>query len=244
MGEYNKFVCDNSGWTYISEDDIFMIGKNHEVNVAPLLFSTSNIMQYQPVTGDYGEFYCYNCGKIVKEFTINKIWEMDGFEEDEIFKYIENYDDSLKIINFDDKLQKCLTCGKNLNLKEDRIKYFVLKEDGEFEILNKIYLMPVKWHLERENIKYKFLGKYHGYFCRDCRKQINKFIIIENPYNLTENKIKDILNNHTFEISVYLEKFLNSCPECGNELIYLNESSKCPKCGEGKLRLEDSILMD
>lgn len=245
MGDYIEFVCDKCGWRYVNEDDIFMIGKSHDVSVAPLLFSTSDMMEHQPVTGRYGEYYCYSCGKIVKKFVINKIWEnMDGFEEAEIIKYIEGYDDSLKIIEFDDELQKCLKCGKYLNLRPDRKKFFVLKEDGDFEILDEYYLLPAYHFLEMKNIKYKFFGKYCGYFCINCRKQINKFIIIENPANLNENEIKEILNDHTFDLTIYLEKTDNLCPECGDEVVYLDESSKCPKCGEGKLKIENLLIMD
>lgn len=229
---------------YIRENDIFMINKKHEVDVVPLLFSTSDMMQYQPVTGDYSELYCYSCGKIVKKFSIDKIWEnMYSFEDEEIISYIENYDDSLKIINFDDKFQRCINCGKSLNLGSDRKNFFVLKENGDFEILNESFL-SVHQVLEKNNIKYKFLGKYHGYFCIDCRKQINKFIIIENPANLNENEIKKILNDHTSDLTIYLENIHNSCPECGDELVYLNESSRCPKCGKGKLESKYCLLMD
>ena len=83
-----------------------------------------------------------------------------------------------------------------------------------------------------------------GYFCRGCRKLINKFIIIRNPENLNGNEIKDILNNHISDLTIYLENYVKSCPECGGELEYLTESSKCPKCGKGKLNLECSILTD
>ena len=55
MGKYEEFICDSCGWQYIRENDIFMINKKHEVDVVPLLFSTSDMMQYQPVTGDYSE---------------------------------------------------------------------------------------------------------------------------------------------------------------------------------------------
>ena len=79
---------------------------------------------------------------------------------------------------------------------------------------------------------------------KELRKQINKFIIIENPANLNENEIREILNDHTFDLTIYLEKTHDLCPECGDGLMYLGESSKCPKCGKGKLNLENSILMD
>ena len=132
MGEYREYVCDNCGWTYISNNDVFMINENHDVIIVPLLISTSKIMQYRPVTGYYGEYYCYNCGKVVKEFYVNEVWKnIPGFDDNEIIGYIENYDDSLKIIEFSDKIQKCLTCGKHLDLNEKRIKYFVLKENNE-----------------------------------------------------------------------------------------------------------------
>lgn len=245
MGEYREYVCDNCGWRYINKDDVFMINENHEVTVAPLLISTSEIMQYMPVTGYYGEYYCYNCGKVVKEFYANEVWKNTaGFDDDEIIKYIENYDDSLKLIESSDKIQKCITCGKHLDLNEKRIKYFVLTENNELEIIDESSLSVLDAVIMRDNIKYKFLGKYYDYFCRDCRKQINKLIIIRNPDNLNENEIKDILNNHISDLTIHLENTTKSCPECGDELGCLTESSKCPKCGKGKLKLECCILTD
>jgi len=88
------------------------------------------------------------------------------------------------------------------------------------------------------------LGKYYGYFCRDCRKQINKFIIIRNPVNYSNNEIKDILNTHTFDLTIYLGEYHKLCPECGDKLFFLKDSSKCPKCGKGKLKLVNSLFMD
>ena len=242
MGEYREYVCDNCGWRYINKDDVFMINKNHEVTVAPLLISTSEIMQYMPVTGYYGEYY--NCGKVVKEFYANEVWKNTAGFDDEIIKYIENYDDSLKLIESSDKIQKCITCGKHLDLNEKRIKYFVLTENNELEIIDESSLSVLDAVIMRDNIKYKFLGKYYDYFCRDCRKQINKLIIIRNPDNLNENEIKDILNNHISDLTIHLENTTKSCPECGDELGCLTESSKCPKCGKGKLKLECCILTD
>ena len=161
MGEYREYVCDNCGWRYINKDDVFMINKNHEVTVAPLLISTSEIMQYMPVTGYYCEYYCYNCGKVVKEFYANEVWKNTaGFDDDEIIKYIENYDDSLKLIESSDKIQKCITCGKHLDLNEKRIKYFVLTENNELEIIDESSLSVLDAVIMRDNIKYKFLGKY------------------------------------------------------------------------------------
>lgn len=190
-------------------------------------------------------YYCYNCGKIVKNFYINKLWKnIPGFDYDEIIRYIENYDDSLKIIEFNDKIQKCFTCDKHLDLNEKRIKYFVLKENNELEIIDESSLSVLDALIIKDNIKYKILGKYYGYFCSNCRKQINKFIIIRNPENLNESKIKDILNNHISDFTIHLENMIKSCPECGDELGYLTKSSKCPKCDKGKLKLECSILTD
>ena len=71
----------------------------------------------------------------------------------------------------------------------------------------------------------------------------NKIRFDENA-NLNENEIREILNDHTFDLTIYLEKTHDLCPECGDELMYLGDSSKCPKCGKGKLNLENSILMD
>ena len=94
--------------------------------MVPLLISTSELMRYRPVTGFYGEYYCYNCGKIVKEFIVNEVWKnMYGFDDENIIRDIENYDDSLKIIEFSAKFQRCLKCGKNLDLKQKRIKYLI-----------------------------------------------------------------------------------------------------------------------
>lgn len=103
MGERLEYKCDNCGWEYIHENDLFMIDKNHEIFLTPILMSTYMVMQDKPVNGNYSEFYCYKCGKFVRKFIIKEIWDnIEGFEKEDIINDIEKYDDSIKIIEFDE----------------------------------------------------------------------------------------------------------------------------------------------
>ncbi len=242
MGAIREYVCDNCGWEYIKENDIFMINKKHEVSVSPILFSTSEIIQYQAVTGSYDEFYCYNCGEIVKNFIINEIMEdMYGFDEEEIFKYIKDYDDSLKIIELGDEFQKCPQCADLIYLKPNSRNFFGLTENYDFENLAEF----IVFH-DIENIKaeYKLLGKLLTYSCIKCNKEINKFIILHNLANFNSNEIKEILNDFPVDLTMYLDETNRLCPVCENKLSSLADSSKCPKCGQGKLKLENFLLID
>ena len=110
---------------YIYENDLFMIDKNHETFLTPILMSTGMMMRDKPVNGTYAEFYCYKCGKFVRKFIIKEIWDdIEGFKKEDIIKDIENYDDSIKIIEFDesdsgiflvrDEKEICPECGKKV----------------------------------------------------------------------------------------------------------------------------------
>ena len=130
MGKRTEFECDNCGWEYIYENDLFAIGKNHEICLTPILFMTCGGMPDKPVNGDYAEYYCYNCNNFVKKFVITDIWDdIDGFEKEDIIKDIENYDDSIKIIKFNktnperfSENEVCPECGKKIKRLTDNSK--------------------------------------------------------------------------------------------------------------------------
>ena len=57
-------------------------------------------------------------------------------------------------------------------------------------------------------------------------------------------QIKEILNDFPVDLTMYLDETNRLCPVCENKLSSLSDSSKCPKCGQGKLKLENFLLID
>ena len=98
--------------------------------------------------------------------------------------------------------------------------------------------------LLNSEITLDFGWKYFGYFCRDCSKQINKFVIFENNADLDESLMKEILEDHTNDLTVFINDTYALCPHCGGELSVLGESSKCPNCKEGELILDNQTFID
>lgn len=234
MGEYIEYKCDECGYEYVHDLEIFWIDSDFKVNVAPMTFSTSTLSSKALVSGHYTEYYCYNCEKFSEEFVIYD--NRANVDYETIFRLIEEYDDKLKIIKFDDKFQKCLKCGKNLN--PSQVKFFSFDNDENFGIDD-----YMGYDFEGEN-SYQFWGVYYGYYCNDCRKQINKFVIRQNNAGLTDEEIRNVLNDHTNDLTIFISYFDKTCPDCGGNVKKISQFSICPKCGEGILMVERSRMID
>jgi len=225
MGQFIKYKCDVCGHEHVHDLEVFWIDKNLEINVSMLLFLTSEQMSKSLVSGYYQEYYCYDCDSIVKEFLITE--NPSNMDTEEIFNLIEDYDHTFKIIKFDDKFQKCLTCSRSIDVKSE--KAFAVDKQGDF-VIEEPYI-----HDFKDNDKYDFWGYYYGYYCDDCRKQINKFVVMQNLSNVDEDTIRHILKQHTNDLTVLLFDYRGKCQHCGGELYSLKDSSLCPKCKEGHL---------
>jgi len=118
MGERTEFECDNCGWEYVCENDIFMIDKNHEINLSPILMMTFKEIEDNPVNGEYWEYYCYHCNSFVEKFIITE--NNNDFKKEKITKDIESFNDSIKIIKFEKTendfldTEVCPECGNNI----------------------------------------------------------------------------------------------------------------------------------
>ena len=183
--------------------------------------------------GGIYKYYCYNCGEVIYNFHITS--KEESIRNEEIIFLLEKLDKNVKIIDFDAKFQNCIECGKSLDLKMK--KSFALDSEGNFCIEDP----------KLNDFSDKLLdlsGKYYGYYCKDCSKQINKFVIFENNADLDESLIKEILEDHTNELTVFLDDTYALCPHCGGELNVLGESSKCPSCKKGELKLDNRTFID
>lgn len=233
MARKIDYVCDNCGTTYSSIDQIFWIDEILTFHVEPLLMMTSNESSNAPVKGYFTNYFCYHCNKFIDKFIIYE--KSHEIEDERIIQIIEGDSDSNKIIQFDDSFQKCLECGDELKSRADYS--FVFNEGDEFNIGETILDFS-----NSENIK--FSGEYHGYFCDDCKKQINKFIITENSTDLSDNEIKSILSEHTNDLTIFIRRDFDLCPECGEKVHYLHNGSTCPNCREGRFIAESETMMD
>ena len=227
------YGCGNCGYELISIDKIFWIDDQLAIHVKPLVMSTSAESSEAPVKGYFAKYYCYNCREFINKFVIFK--NSSEISDENIIKLIEQYDDSAKIIQFDDVFQKCLECGSDLASKADYS--FVLDENDKFHIGESV----IDSYDGDDN---KFTGEYHGFFCSHCKKQINKFVITQNNADLTDSQIKAILEEHTKELTIFLRRDYDICPNCGEEVYYLHENSACPNCMDEGLIIKDMTFYD
>lgn len=233
MGVHTEYSCSKCGFKLEDFSNIFWIDTNKQVYVDILTVRASNEASKGLVLGGIYKYYCYDCDEIIYNFHITA--KSDFIERDEIIELIENLDENVKIIDFDSKFQNCIECGKNLDLKLE--KSFALDDEGEFFIEDSNHNAFSEKNLDLR-------GKYYGYFCRECSKQINKFVIFENNAELEESLIKEILEDHTNDLTVFIDDTYAFCPHCGSELSVLGESSKCPSCREGELVLDNQSFID
>lgn len=234
MGQFIKYKCDICGSEYIHDLEVFWIDENFEINVAMLLRSTSAEMYKALVSGFYQEYYCYGCDSIVKEFLVTE--NSSKMSDEEIINLIEDYDHTFKIIKFDNKFQNCIYCSKSLEYKSQ--KAFAYDKQGDF-IIEESFI-----HDFEDNEDYEFWGYYYGYYCDDCKNQINKFVVMQNLADIDEDSIRYILKQHTNNLTVLLFDKIDDCQHCGGKLQSLKHSSLCPRCREGHLMVIENLDVD
>ncbi|MDO5859327.1 hypothetical protein [Methanobrevibacter sp.] len=233
MARQVEYLCNTCGYTYTSIDKIFWIDDKGEVIIKPLVMSTSAESANASVKGFFAKYFCYECQKFVDKFIIYK--KSSEMEDGEIIQLLEQSSENSKIIQFDDAFQKCLNCGGELPSKADYS--FALDIDGEFHIGEDDYDFS-------NGEAFKFAGVYHGYFCSKCKKQINKFVITENKADLSDSEIKEILNEHTNDLTIFIRRDFDICPDCGEEVYYLNQNSTCPSCRRDSLTIVSHMMVD
>ncbi|MEE1128754.1 MAG: hypothetical protein UHW99_02100 [Methanobrevibacter sp.] len=233
MARQVEYLCNTCGYTYTSIDQIFWIDEVGQVTVKPLVMSTSAESSNAPVKGFFANYYCYECQKFINKFIIYK--KSSELDDGEIIQLIENYNDNPKIIQFDDEFQRCLDCGSELPSKADYS--FALDVSDEFHIGEDDYDFS-------NGDDFKFAGVYHGYFCSNCKKQINKFVITENKADFSDSDIKSVLTEHTNDLTIFIRRDFDICPDCGEEVYYLNQNSTCPKCRRDSLTIVGHMMVD
>lgn len=233
MARQVEYLCNTCGYTYTSIDQIFWIDEVGQVTVKPLVMSTSAESSNAPVKGFFANYYCYECQKFINKFIIYK--KSSELDDGEIIQLIENHNDNPKIIQFDDEFQRCLDCGSELPSKADYS--FALDVSDEFHIGEEDYDFS-------NGDDFKFAGVYHGYFCSNCKKQINKFVITENKADFSDSDIKSVLTEHTNDLTIFIRRDFDICPDCGEEVYYLNQNSTCPKCRRDSLTIVGHMMVD
>ena len=232
MGIHTEYSCTECGFKLEDSSNIFWIDTEGNVHVDILTVKSSNEASKSLVSGGIYKYYCYNCGEVIYNFHINDM--SDSIKKDDVIQIIENFDDNVKIIDFDNKFQNCIECGEELPLRS--LKSFALDSEGEFSITDS--------NIDFSEKQLDFYGKYYGYYCKDCSKQINKFVIFENNADLDDSLIKEILKDHTNDLTVFINDTYSICPHCFEKLQVLGESSECPNCGNGVLELVDQTFID
>lgn len=227
------YLCNTCGYTYTSIDEIFWVDDSWHVIVKPLVKSTSAESSNAAIKGFFARYYCYECQKFINKFIIYK--KSSDIDDGKIIQLIEQYDDNPKIIQFDDEFQRCLECGSELPSKADYS--FALDVDDEFHIGEDDYDFS-------KGEKFKFAGVYHGYFCSNCKKQINKFVITENKAEFSDSQIREILEKHTNDLTIFIRRDFDICPDCGEEVYYLDQNSTCPNCRRDSLTIVDHMMVD
>lgn len=229
MGIHTEYSCEECGFKYDDSSDIFWIDKTGNVHVGMLNISSSDEASKALASGGIYKYHCYNCNRTIYNFHVTE--KSAEIPREYIIQLIERMDDNPKIIDFDNKFQNCISCGNELELKLERT--FVLDSEGEFHVGDDI-----------DDMACDFSGKYYGYYCNDCSKQINKFVIYENNADLEDSLIKEILQDHTNDLTVFINGSYEYCPQCGDGLHVLAEDSLCPECRIGVLKIEKQTFSD
>ncbi len=230
MGIQTLYSCDSCGFEFQDSSGIFWVDIEGFLHVDALNELSSHEASLALVSGGVYQYYCYNCGNVILKFDIRK--KDTSVSREAVIQLLEDFNNAYKIIEFDYKFQNCIECGRELSLKLEKV--FAVDKNGEFLIDDSIFDYDV---LDEDN--FKFWGKYYGYYCEDCSKQINKFVIVENNDDLSDDGIKSIINNHTNDLTVFINNPGELCPNCGGNIQILKESSPCPNCGEGSLNIKD-----
>ena len=234
MGQFIKYKCDVCGFEYIHDLEVFWIDENFELNVSISAPSISSEMSKSLANGFYREHFCYECGKFVREFLVSE--NPSNMSHESIISLIEEHDSSPKIIKFSHDFQNCLSCSTSLKTRS--VKAFSFDRQNNFEIKDS------ELHDYVNNENYDFWGIYYGYYCNDCKKQINKFVVMQNLGRLDEETIRNVLKKHTNDLTVLIFDYKDNCPNCGGMLETLSQFSKCPKCREGSLNVIESLHFD
>ena len=232
MGIHTEYSCEQCNFKYEDSSDIFWIDKAGTVHVGILDVSSSDEASKALASGGIYKYYCYSCSKPVYNFHVTE--KSVEIPREYIISVIEKMDDNLKIIDFDSKFQNCIGCGRELELKLERT--FVLDSDGEFHVGD-----SMEDFADKPN---DFSGKYYGYYCKNCSKQINKFVIYENSAELEDSLIREILEDHTNDLTVFINGSYEYCPDCGDGLHVLSQDSLCPKCRIGVLKIVNQTFSD
>ena len=86
MARRVEYLCNTCGYTYTSIDEIFWIDETGQVNIKPLVKSTSAESSIAPVKGFFAKYYCYECQKFVNKFIIYKKYSIN--KKGEIYEYL------------------------------------------------------------------------------------------------------------------------------------------------------------
>jgi hypothetical protein len=233
MGIHTEYSCNECDFKLVDSSDIFWIDGEKKIHADMQTVDSTKKASDALASGGIYKYYCYSCDNYIYNFHINR--KSRSISKEEIIQLVESLDDNIKIIDFDNRFQTCINCRQDLPLKME--KSFAIDNSGEFYIEDSLYN---EFHAKQ----FDFSGKYYGYYCSDCKKQINKFVILENNAGLKDSLIKEILEDHTNDLTVYINDTFLVCPNCEDELQMLTESSTCPKCRVGLLTIENQTLFD
>lgn len=233
MGIHTEYSCSECDYRLAESSDIFWIAEDGSIHADIQSVRSSNEASGALASGGIYKYFCYDCASFIYNFHITR--KSDLIAKEEIIRLVEDMDDNVKIIDFDGRFQSCIDCGRGVPLKLE--KTFAIDDTGEF-------LIADSFTDEVESMEFDFAGKYYGYYCSDCSKQINKFVILENNAGLEDSLIREILEDHTNDLTVYINDSYSICPKCGGELQILGESSACPECRKGVLKVEKQTFID
>ena len=72
----------------------------------------------------------------------------------------------------------------------------------------------------------------------------HKFVITENKAEFSDSQIREILEKHTNDLTIFIRRDFDICPDCGEEVYYLDQNSTCPNCRRDKLTIVDHMMVD